>query len=38
MLVLSLFYTKKKRKENRRKINITPYGENFYKLTYWDKD
>ena len=19
------------------KISITPYGENFYKLTYWDK-
>ena len=20
-----------------RKFNITPYGENFYQLTYWDQ-
>ena len=23
--------------KNRRKFNITPYGQKFYQLTYWDK-
>ena len=22
---------------NKKKINIPPYGENFHQLTYWDK-
>ena len=24
-------------KTKQRKFNITPYGENFYQLTYWGK-
>ena len=23
--------------KKQRKFNMTPYGENFYLLTYWDK-
>ena len=25
------------KKQTNKKINITPYGENFHQLTYWDK-
>ena len=28
---------KKKKKKKERKFIITPYGEKFYQLTYWDK-
>ena len=45
MLMLCLFslhqtIQKSKTKNNNKKTkqnNITPYGENFYQLTYWDK-
>ena len=35
MLILCL--TALNNTEQQRKFNITPYGENFYQLTYWDK-
>ena len=28
---------KQKEKKKKRKFNITPNGEKFYQLTYWDK-
>ena len=40
MIILSVFTAINNNKnswENRAKINITPYGETFDKLNYWDK-
>ena len=37
MLILVCFHCIKLYKKKQRKFNITPYGENFYHLTYWDK-
>ena len=34
ILILSLFSLQKKKKG---KFNITPYGDKFYYLTYWNK-
>ena len=37
MLIFCLFYTALNNTKKQRKFNITPFGENFYQLTYWDK-
>ena len=37
MLILCLFSLHKTIQKKQRKFNITPYGESFYQLTYWDK-
>ena len=37
MLILCLFFSALNNTKKQRKFNITPYGEIFYQLTYWDK-
>ena len=37
MLILLSVFTALNNTKKQRKFNITPYGEKFYQLTYWDK-
>ena len=37
LIFVSVFTAFNNTKKKQRKFNITPYGENFYKRTYWDK-
>ena len=34
---VSVFTALNIQKKKKKKNNITPYGENFHQLTYWDK-